>query len=144
MAVFEDVFSEAQTGMVQAAFDYAAGQADDIYIYFSMLGGSYGADTFFAKDGRVYHTHKLPGVDVSEARQDILLDVYQESLEAIRAACKEFGRPMPMEGYLHYHVGGGLDARYSYEDTPVDENAVYGEELEAWMVAVQAEFDAAR
>jgi len=142
MTVFEDAFSEAQIGMVSAALDYASGQADNVYIYFSVLGGILHTDVFFARDGRVYSKHKLPDVDTSSPQQQALLGACLLELENLCQAGVTYNRPIPIEGYLHYRVGGSLDARYSYDDIPVGEDPQWLEKMGAWRESVQKGFDA--
>jgi len=141
MAIFEDVFSEAQMEMVAAGLDYAAGQADNIYIYFSTLGGMLYAHAFFSRDGHVLLTHQLPGVDTSVTQQQVLLDACLRELKNLQEAGVAYNREAPVEGYLHYKVGGALDARYSYEDIPVGEDPQWDKKLETWMKSVQEELD---
>ena len=143
MASFEDVFSDAQMGMVSVALEYGGDAVSDVFVQFMILDGMRHGDVFFVKDGKTYHRHELPGVDPSIDRQQILQKVITDEAQRIVVAGREYGRTVPVEGYLHYRVGGSVDARYSYEDIPADKDPQWSEKLEAWMQLVQQDFDKA-
>jgi len=145
MAVFEDVFSDAQSEMVSVAVEYSGGQASDIFIYFSRQGGIHTAQVRYVQQGKVVNSKDLAGVDTSPSRQMAVLRHMVAQVSRIEAAGKEFGRDAPTEGYLHYRVTtGSLDARYSNSDIPPGEDPHWDDKVAAWMAAVQKELDAGR
>lgn len=145
MTVFEDVFSDAQVALISAAAEYASGQVSDIFVYYSRLGGIWAADAFFVRQNSVVPRQSLPGVDVSTNRQFALLDALLDQVRRIVQAGKEFGRDIPVEGYLHYRVAAGsLDARYSSVDIPEGQDPRTDEKIAQWMEAVQKEIDTGR
>ena len=143
MASFEDVFSDAQIGMVSVALEYGGDAVSDVFVLFMILDGMRHGDVFFVKDGKTYHRHELPGVDTSIDRQQMLLGVITDEAQRIVVAGREYDRKVPVVGYLHYHVGGSVDARYSYEDIPADKDPQWNEKLDAWMQSVQEDLDKA-
>ncbi|MCL1840137.1 MAG: hypothetical protein FWF75_00075 [Propionibacteriaceae bacterium] len=142
MTDFETEFTQAQIDMVSEAVNYASGMANDIYIYFSTLIDILYTDTFFTQNSRVYPAHKLPGVDVSVVAQRTMVAALSDQLRKIRRSAIDSDHPIPREGWIHYHVGGSVDARYSYEDIAPGEDPMWNEKLDAWMAAVQQELDA--
>ncbi len=142
MSTFEDEFSEAQSDLISITLEYSSKRADDIYLLFSFVGGLMHVDTFFTQANRAFHRNELPGIDTSEKRENVLFKYWNDGLNAIYDACKKYGRPLPMEGYLHYRVGGALDARYSYEDIGPDDDLPWDDHLEAWRASVQQSLDA--
>jgi len=141
VASFEEEVTQAQTAMIAAAVDYASNKADDVYIYFSMLSDMLFVQAFFARQGEVCYVHKLPEVDVSVGRQNQLLDECMDELMKIRQAAIEHERAIPREGWIHYHVGGSVDARYSYRDIAPGVDPQWSEKLDAWMKSVQRELE---
>jgi len=141
VASFEDVFSDAQMEMIFVALEYADNNVSDVFVQFGILRGMRHGDCFFAKDGRTYLRHELPGVDKSIDRQRVLLHTIMEEAQRIWLAGQECNREVPVEGYLRYHVGGALDARYSYQDIPVGEDTKWKDKLEAWRQSVQQDLD---
>ena len=142
MSGFEEEFTDAQTAMIAAAVDYASGQADDIYIYFSTLLDMLTTRVFFSRRGCAYEVHKLPGIDTSIQAQRVMLDAFKPELDRIWQGAIDHEQPIPREGWIHYHVGGGVDARYSYQDIELDDDPAWDEKVDAWMESVQKELDA--
>lgn len=120
--VFEDHFLELQTDMVAIASEYVDKKADSIYIYCSYEHNMYNFNVFYKIEGTVVRKHKLNGIvpdyhfDVSENRQDALLDIGTKDLNDIYDLCIKYKREMPTEIKLIYDVKkNSLDAEYSYE-----------------------------
>ena len=142
MTIFEDVFSDAQQEMVAVALEFAGDGVSDVYVQFGILRGVRHGDVFYVKGGRAYSRHDLPVVDRTADREFGLLHALTDEAQRIALAGQEYGREVPVEGYLHYRVGGSLDARYSYDDIPVGKDPQWDEKLDSWMESVQKELDA--
>lgn len=127
MKSFEDYFSELQADLVKLCLDFVENRADDIYIYCSYEPEAYNFDVFYKINGKFSRKHKINEVvmhghsqehtyDLSRERQIGLMNIVLENLEAIHARCKEYGREMPTEMKLHYHVkSNSLNADYKYD-----------------------------
>jgi hypothetical protein len=125
--VFEDYLSELQTDMVATCLEYVENKAEDIYIYCSYEPEMYAFDVFFKVNGQVVLKNNLNNAvnetdrklflyDISDYRQEALLDIGLENLEKIHEKCKEFNREMPTEIKLQYNVKeNSLHAQYKYD-----------------------------
>ncbi|MFC7393454.1 DUF600 domain-containing protein [Scopulibacillus cellulosilyticus] len=126
--VFEDYFSDLQADMVSICLEYVNNKADDIYIYCSYEPEMYAFDVFYRINNKVVLKHKVNEAitgennkentifNVSEERQEALLDIGIKSLQEIHKYCKEFGREMPTEMKLHYDVKqNSLKGQYKYD-----------------------------
>lgn len=123
--LFEDYFSEMQADMVTICLDYVNHKAENIYIYCSYEPKVYFFNVFFRINGEIVHKHQLNKAmenaeeklyDVSETKQDAVLDIGVMNLQEIHKLCKKFNRDMPTEMKLYYDVDkNSLTAEYKYD-----------------------------
>jgi len=143
MAVFEDVFSEAQTEMIALALSCAGGAVSDVYLQFTIDGNMCSSAVFYVRDAKAVTLQDLPSTDWSYEDKRALVSQIIDQVHRISVACAEANRPVPVEGYLHYRVApNSLDARYSYDEIPDDdEDPVRSRRFFAWQREVQQELD---
>ena len=143
MAVFEDIFSEAQTEMIALALGCIDGNVSDVFILFTINGNMCGASVFYVKDAQVVTLQDLQAPGWSYENKRVMVSQIIDHVHRISVACEEFGRAVPTEGNLRYRVNSNsLDARYSYEAiTDDDEDPVRSQKLLAWQREIQMELD---
>jgi hypothetical protein len=124
--IFEDYFSELQTDMVSICLEYVDNKADDVYIYCSYEPEMYEFNVFYKIKGKLIQKHQLNEVeenqndkhvyDISDERQDALLDIGLKDLQEIHKKCIEYNKAMPTEMKLHYSVHDNkLRGKYRYD-----------------------------
>ena len=115
--VFEDEFTDIQSGMVSLAIEAletADMTVDKIYIYAFGTEHEGFFNLFFVKDGKLLHNHQ---VGVSEEIIDQVLDLGIEDTFKLLKLCKQYGRPAPCQYKLVYDCNTGhFDGDYSYDD----------------------------
>ena len=100
--VFEDEFTEIQSGMVSLAIEAletADMTVDKIYIYAFGTEHEGFFNLFFVKDGKLLHNHQ---VGVSEEIIDQVLDLGIDDTFQLLAICKRYGRQAPCQYKLVY------------------------------------------
>lgn len=122
---FEDYFSGLQADMVAVCLEYVGHDAEEIYIYGSYEPEMYAFDVFYKLNGRVLQKHELNDdpilthnqrYDLSEKRQEAVLNEGLALLEALHQQCIAFGREMPTEMKLYYNVNhNSLNGKYRYD-----------------------------
>ncbi len=124
--IFEDYFSELQADMISIGMEYVDGRADEIFVYCVSEPGIIAFNMFFRINGKLVFANQLnsamnEGVeggayDVSEERQDAMMDVGIKDLLEIEKKCEEYNERMPTEMKLRYDVRANkLTATYRYD-----------------------------
>lgn len=149
--VFEDYLSELQADMVAICLEYVEEKADDIYIYCSYEPEMYAFDVFYKINGQLVFKHNLNDTssnhkkgsfyDISEQRQEAVLNIGLENLEEIHQICKEDGSEMPTEIKLHYNVEqNSLKGKYKYDLIySSDETLLPDDIFELWFEEIKNE-----
>lgn len=147
---FEDYFSGLQADMVAVCLEYVGHDAEEIYIYGSYEPEMYAFDVFYKLNGRVLQKHELNDdpilthtqrYDLSEKRQEAVLNEGLALLEALHQQCIAFGREMPTEMKLVYDVKNNslkgtylYDLVYSHDDSMLPDDV-----FELWIAEVKRE-----
>lgn len=117
LKVFEDEFTDIQSGMVSLAIEAletADMTVDKIYIYAFGTEHEGFFNLFFVKDGRLLHNHQ---VGVSEDIIDQVLNLGIDDTFKLLALCKKYGVQAPCQYKLVYDCNTGhFDGDYSYDD----------------------------
>jgi len=151
VTVFEDEFSSAQTEMISLAFSFAndhvsdtSVHVSDVFVWFYIWEGSCSGNAFYTVDGSVRSSDELLAGGESGDQVFALLHSLAREARRIELACKEFSRPVPVEGYLRHRVNSrSLDAQYSYEEVRDDEeDPLRRGKLADWKRAIQDELGA--
>ena len=115
--VFEDEFTDIQSGMVSLALEAleTAGTVVDIlYIYVFVTAHEGFFNLFAVKDGKLLHNHQL---GVSDEILDQVFDLGIDDAFRLREVCETYGRPAPCQYKLVYDCRNGhFDGDYSYGD----------------------------
>ena len=115
--VFEDEFTDIQSGMVSLALEAletAGTKVDLIYIYAFGTAHEGFFNLFFARNGRLLHNNE---VGLSDDILDRLLDLGIDDTFELLEVCRKYGRPAPCQYRLVYDCRTGhFDGDYSYDD----------------------------
>ncbi|QOD10322.1 hypothetical protein [Rathayibacter toxicus] len=119
---FEELISNLFSDLVSVSLEYAGKSVTDIFIYASLEEGVF-FDPFFANGTEVLSREKMPGVDTSIDRQQLLIGYGTTQLSQFVKDCANFTNPTPTEIKLHYVVATGktdVDLKYvpQWSDTP--------------------------
>jgi hypothetical protein len=147
--VFEDVFSEAQRAMLEIAYDYVDGRADKLYVFAFCEDGQVYFDAFFLIHRKLVRRFQandaiIPGEQPYETNNDRQFELMGdgiEEIEAIRRACLEHDRPMPVQMKLIYDMEREeMDAEYSYDRANLgpDDHRVGPDFCDIWFDEVEA------
>ena len=123
---FEDHFSELQADIVSICLEYVFERANKIYIYCSHEEGLIANNFFYNINGILVEKHKLNDAlsendtnfyyDVSEERQEGVIDIINDNIKKMIKLCKEYNYEMPTEIKMVYDVKSNkLMADYKYE-----------------------------
>lgn len=139
---FEDYLCERQAGMIGIALEYVHGRADEVFVHAASEEGTSSFDVFYKINGQIVRKEEINSIikpcetkyDDSEDRQDAMLDIGLDHIDAIDEKCLEFGVKAPTEMRLHYDVGNGTfraQLRYDnvFADTP---DLLPGNIFDAW------------
>ena len=136
--VFEDEFTEIQSGMVSLAIEALETvdmTVDKIYIYAFGTEHEGFFNLFFVKDGKLLHNNQ---VGVSEDIIDQVLDLGIEDTFKLIEVCQKYGRQAPCQYKLVYDCHTGhFDGDYSYDDLS---DTLYGSSgaLDDWEKEIDA------
>ena len=139
---FEDYLSERQADMISIALEYVDSRADEVFVHAASEKGTSSFDVFYKINGQIVRKEQVnsaikPGdtnYDDSDERQDAMLDVGLDNIDAIEEKCLEAGINAPTEMRLHYDVRSGkFSAKLRYDnvftDTP---DMLPGKVFDAW------------
>ncbi|WAB96312.1 hypothetical protein OSW16_17330 [Pseudomonas putida] len=139
---FEDYLSEHQADMMRIALEYVDGRADEVFVHAASEEGISSFDVFYKINGQIVRKEEINSnikpsetkYDDSEDRQDAMLDIGLDNIDAIEEKCLEFGVKAPTEMRLHYEVRSGkfrAQLRYDnvFTNTP---DLLPGNLFDAW------------
>ncbi|MBA6134221.1 DUF600 domain-containing protein [Pseudomonas juntendi] len=138
----EDHLPKHQADMISIALEYVDNKADEVFVHAASEEGTSSFDVFYKINGKIVRKEEInsavnPGktkYDDTEERQDAMLDIGLDNIEAIEEKCLEFGVKTPTEMRLHYDVKSGrFRAKLRYDnvftDTP---DLLPGNVFDAW------------
>ncbi len=102
---FEDYLSEHQADMISIALEYVDSRADEVFVHAASEEGTSSFDVFYKINGKIVRKEEInsavnPGetkYDDSEERQDAMLDIGLDNIDAIEEKCLEFGVKPPQK-----------------------------------------------
>lgn len=142
-AVFEDVFMDIQTEMVQIGVDLVGNiseRVEKIYILgvFGEKFRSQSSNVFFKVGNRILSNGKVT-IRGGFASLNTFFDEEQDQMFLIKQACESYGRPVPYEIRLVYDLlTEEFEAEYGYEEIPFPIGI--DELYKAWMEEEQAKY----
>jgi len=110
--VFEDAFSDVQSGLISLCLEAVDENAEKVYAYCSIEEKSRTFNAFFCVNGEIKTLDEITD-NVALIRQ--FLEFGTGDLLEIKRVCKEHDRPVPTEIKMVYDVQSGhFEANYQY------------------------------
>ncbi len=127
--VFEDEFSEVQTGLISLCMELTRKRVDKVFAYCSIEDNSQAFNAFFEKDGRILKVNQVGAGDETVMN---FLKLGTHDLDQLREVCARYGKPVPRQIKMIYNVKThNFDARISY-DSLLDEKKSAGQAFMEW------------
>ncbi len=132
--VFEDEFTDVQTGLISLCMELARENADKVYAYCSIEDNSQMFNAFFEKDGRILKNNQ---VGASNETVMDFLKLGTQDLDVLRDVCVRHGKPVPRQIKMVYDAKThGFDSKISY-DSLQKENKSAGQAFMDWRSEVE-------
>ena len=132
--VFEDEFSEVQTGLISLCMELTRTKVDKVFAYCSIEDNSQAFNAFFEKDGRILKKNQV-GASIETVNDFLRLGT--SDLNQLREICTRYGKPVPRQIKMVYDAKThGFDARISY-DSLLDEGKSAGQVFMEWRSEVE-------
>lgn len=132
--VFEDEFSEVQTGLISLCMELTRIKVDKVFAYCNIEGKSQSFNAFFEKDGRILKNNQV-GASIETVNDFLRLGT--SDLNQLREICTRYGKPVPRQIKMVYDAKThGFDARISY-DSLLDEGKSAGQAFMEWRSEVE-------
>ena len=112
--IFEDEFTDLQSGMISLCMEIAVQNTEKIFIYCSNEKNSKAFNAFFCVGGELKKLHQLghPMSLMSDFLREGGLDVCK-----VDGICEKYNMPAPTEMKLYYDVRSrSFEAEYKYEE----------------------------
>ncbi len=132
--VFEDEFSEVQTGLISLCMELTRIKVDKVFAYCNIEGKSQSFNAFFEKDGRILKNNQ---VGASNETVMDFLKLGSRDLDVLRDVCVRYGKPVPRQIKMVYDAKThGFDSKISY-DSLQKENKSAGQAFMDWRSEVE-------
>ena len=132
--VFEDEFSEVQTGLISLCMELIRIKVDKVFAYCSIEDNSQAFNAFFEKDDKILKNNQ---VGASMETVNDFLRLGNSDLDKLREICATYGKPVPRQIKMVYDANThGYDARISY-DSLLDEGKSAGKAFMEWRNEVE-------
>ena len=127
--VFEDEFSEIQTGLISLCMELTRTKVNKVFAYCSIEDKSQAFNAFFQKDGKILKNNQV-GANIETVNDFLRLGT--NDLDKLREVCIRYGKPVPRQIKMVYDAKThGFDARISY-DSLLDEGKSAGQAFMDW------------
>ena len=131
--VFEDEFTDVQTGLISLCMELARDNVDKVFAYCSIEDHSQSFNAFFESDGKILKNSQVGASD--ETVKDFLR-LGTHDLDELRAVCDKWNKPVPKQIKMFYNAQtGSFDAKISYDSLPEDKSA--GQAFMEWREEIE-------
>ena len=132
--VFEDEFSEVQTGLISLCMELTRTKVDKVFAYCSIEDNSQAFNAFFEKDGKILKNNQV-GANIETVNEFLRLGT--SDLDQLREVCARYGKPVPRQIKMIYDTKThGFDAKISYNSL-LNEGKSAGQVFMEWRSEVE-------